>query len=604
MKITLYKNCIFSRSYSEVCDCRIKDTNGKTALDRYLATLTKEVFEIDTVYSTNSGVLNIPINIPNSTSNIYEFNYAKIEFETITRYCFIDDIQFRNYVAIVSYSEDIWHSYIADISIRNSFLTNTRLLKYNGKEIIRHFLPVDYETKSELQIIRRISDTNAYTIIAQVQLTKPAQTGQRTERQCFTVSLGKYDDFTAYTAGHFDAVEHTLSYTKAIELCNLAVKLSAQQMRDDDDTKRFTGAWYYEITNFTVIPDNFTFYKTVGGQPVNTSALFTAQIQALDVDNDLPQQLLFAYEVTPTESVPLPIMNTYEITNDFTLIGVGTLSANYDVINDGNNFTITFRYYASEIDFKFIMEMQGKFIDITDNFVYDVPFTSLTGSELAQQRTAKALQITNGVVGIVGGVVKTATAVAGGQLGYTASMSALNSVASAQERTRQALSRTRSSRARSSYSERLARLSGLQTHYNTELGETGVRTATGIMSGTGSIVNGITEIIGATQPNYVSNNGTFATGNNALSILYGFVLKYLIPSNETQVNDFINNIGYDVKEMMNNEVFAPLNTQTNKYNVIKFANVNIYGKCPQSVIEELKSMLINGVKIWYDEASI
>lgn len=604
MKITLYKNCIFSRSYSEVCDCRIKDNNGKTALDRYLSTLAKEVFEIDSVYSTNSGVLNIPISIPNSTSNIYEFNYAKIEFETIVRYCFIDDIQFRNYVAIVSYSEDIWHSYIANTAIRNSFLTNSRLLKYTGKEIIRHFLPVDYETKSKLQIIRKISDSNAYAIIAQVQLTKPAQTGQRTERQCFTVSLGLYDNFTAYSAGHFDEVIHTLSYTKALELCNLAVKLSANQMRDDDDTKRFTGAWYYEITNFTIIPDNFAFYKTSGTQPVNTSALFTAQIQALDSDNNKSQQLLFAYEVKPTESVPLPVMNSYTISNDYTLIGVGTLTANYDVINDGNDFTITFSYYASEIDFKFIMEMQGKLIDITDNFIYDVPFTSLTGSELAQQRTAKALQITNGAIGIAGGVVKVGVAAATGQLGYTTTMGALNSVASAQEKTRQALSRARSSRSRSSYSERLARLSGLQASYNVSLGETGLHTVSGIMSGTGSVVNGITDIIGATQPNYVSNNGTFATGNNALSIMYGFILKYIVPSNEAQVNDFINNIGYDVKEMMNNEVFVPVNAVVNKYNVIKFANVNIYGKCPQAVIEELKSILVNGVKIWYDESGI
>lgn len=601
MKITLYKNCILSRSYSEVFDCKVQDENGKTARDRYLETLESRIYELDMVYSTNSGSINIPLEIPQSTDNLYDYNYMKIEYESITRYCFIDDIQFMNMIGVVYYSEDIWHSYITNLSLRNSFLSNTKLLKFTDRTITRHFLPMEYETKSPLQIIRRISDTNKYSIVAQVQLTKPAQQGERTERQCFTVSLGKYDSDTAYTKNNFDKVQHTLYYDEAIELCNLAVRLSAQQMRDEDETKRFTGSWFYEITNFTIIPDNFGFYKPSGEtQPVNEQALFTAQIQALDVDNDKSQQLLFAYEVKTTDTVPLPILNTYPISNDYTLIGVGTLSTNYDVINDGNDFDLIFRYYASEIDFKFILEMQGKFIDITDGFTYEVPFTSLTGSELAQQRTAKALQITNGATNIVGGVTKIGLAVASGGTTEALLSGAQIDLASDMAFTQTALNRARSTKSKSLYMSQLRsmrreeRSLDLQ-QYNNAYGIVG-----NTVSGIGSVISGTTNIIQATQPNYVSNNGTFSSGNNALSILYGFVLKYIIPSNEKQVNDIIDNLGYSVNEMVNNEIFTP-STPNVKYNAIKFTTVNVFGKAPQSVIEKIKSILLNGTKIYYNE---
>ena len=55
MKITLYKNCILTNSFSEVCDVFHKDENGKTTLERYLDTLEKLVIDAGDVYYTNSG---------------------------------------------------------------------------------------------------------------------------------------------------------------------------------------------------------------------------------------------------------------------------------------------------------------------------------------------------------------------------------------------------------------------------------------------------------------------------------------------------------------------------------------------------------------------
>lgn len=55
MLITLYKNCILTDSYSEVFDVFHKDINGKTPLERYLATLEHKDITAGDVYVTGSG---------------------------------------------------------------------------------------------------------------------------------------------------------------------------------------------------------------------------------------------------------------------------------------------------------------------------------------------------------------------------------------------------------------------------------------------------------------------------------------------------------------------------------------------------------------------
>ena len=40
------------------------------------------------------------------------------------------------------------------------------------------------------------------------------------------------------------------------------------------------------------------------------------------------------------------------------------------------------------------------------------------------------------------------------------------------------------------------------------------------------------------------------------------------------------------------------------YNSITFDFVNLYGNFPQRIVNQLKDILINGFKIWYDETKI
>lgn len=196
MKITLYKNCIFTRSYSEVCDCRIKDTNGKTARDRYLEGLTKEVFEIDSVYSTNSGTINVPIQFPNSTDSVYDFNYLKIEFESITRYCFIDDIQFMNYIAVIYYSEDIWHSYSGVMTLRKGFMQNSTFTIYGNNYLQDFIIPAIHDSLKPL-VITPFETVTSYWLIAQAQRANISTSGSVTQRTVRTVAIKTGPTFNA-----------------------------------------------------------------------------------------------------------------------------------------------------------------------------------------------------------------------------------------------------------------------------------------------------------------------------------------------------------------------------------------------------------------------
>ena len=124
----------------------------------------------------------------------------------------------------------------------------------------------------------------------------------------------------------------------------------------------------------------------------------------------------------------------------------------------------------------------------------------------------------------------------------------------------------------------------------------------GVISGIDSVVGGIQGIISANSPVYMSQTGTFVQGNKGLSCQYGIFEKIPIPDNENEVDGIIKEIGYRTNQIVTDSIFAPFNITG--YNILKFGSVIIYGKFPQSVCERLKEILINGIKIWYDESSI
>ena len=78
----------------------------------------------------------------------------------------------------------------------------------------------------------------------------------------------------------------------------------------------------------------------------------------------------------------------------------------------------------------------------------------------------------------------------------------------------------------------------------------------------------------------------------------------IVPDNETEVQANINNTGYVCNEIVD-DILRDITTGTvNKYNVMSFDYVNIYGKFTQRIASVLRDILYGGFKIWYDETAI
>lgn len=560
MKITLYKNCIFTRSYSEVCDCRIKDTNGKTARDRYLEGLTKEVFEIDSVYSTNSGTINVPIKFPNSTDSVYDFNYLKIEFESITRYCFIDDIQFMNYIAVIYYSEDIWHSYSGVMKLRKGFLQNSTFTAYGTKYLQDFNIPAIHDSLKPL-IITPFENVTSYWLIAQAQKANLSTSGSVTQRTVRTVAIKTGSTFNAsWWATQQSAMQ--LITQQAIAQNNLTC----------------------EFGNITIVP-SYMMSATL----VSDDKFWTFTTGGVTYE---------AHEIGETSSITEIYTKVLEYNENRK--NIGTYATDYEyrtafwLPNDNTGRKISIGIFNTYTDFKILLTYQGQVIDVTSSFVFDMPFSSITGAEAQQAKISREMQTINGAVQIVAGAVDIGASIA--SFGIDTGVA---------QTTQYMATHTMKGKPRKRYT---AKNKVMLAQGQAQEAQAGVDLAGGIGGGIQSMVKGVTGIVEANASVHQSNTGTFAIGVNSLNCKYGIVEKIFDDAKTDYVENIIRNVGYSVNAFVSDEVFATNGmisiTGYRAGNTIKFGWVNIYGDFPQSVCETLKDILISGTKIWYVESSI
>lgn len=570
MKITLYKNCIFTRSYSEVCDCRIKDSNGKTARDRYLEGLTKEVFELDSVYSTNSGTINVPIQFPNSTDSVYDFNYLKIEFESITRYCFIDDIQFMNYIAVIYYSEDIWHSYSDSMTFRKGFLKNALLQVYGKREDIvlsSLFCPCEFYAKD---VYKLPEPYTTFVIIAQLQTYK-LSADVTSERETYAVILGRNSQNTVTAEQNW----YYNSFSEAERVAKAWVKQAG--------IASLANGTYYEIDNFTIVP--YIYISQLGALSFINTNKVVFFMENVNIDDTILEYLAACQLKSGTTKIYFNMVQG----GVYNRVGIGTMNATYETIETNLSYEYQLYLYIDSTDVKLLLNLQGKVIDITDNFIFEVPFSAITGDITAQRKLARSMETVNGVRQIVGGVAKIATSVVSGSAGISLG------------KTEQFLAEhTASGNVRRRYTVRDAtRLAeGLYREKQSTSESAG-----GIVGGVDSVVSGIQGIISANTPIYMSQKGTFVQGNKGMSCQYGIFQKVPVSDNEEIVKGIINEIGYETSQIVDENILIPKITDR-IYNILRFGSVILYGDFPQSVCETLKKILINGIKIWYDESKI
>ena len=552
MIIELYKNCILTDAYSEVFDVFHKDQIGKTPLDRYLETLDSKSFTIPHTYVTNSGKISFDLR-DEYDREFYDFNYMSItdEVNYFTRYCFIDAITVVNGIAVVSYVEDVWSNYAPSLQMRKSLLTRSRIIDYGSYKIPFYSLGMEYQGNNQLKLVELFEKAQQYQqvgIILQVQLYKLTTQGAVSDREIFeffvSSKIQKQDNYISYRpVASADNV-----------LFNIIKKSSNTKITWNNEE------WNYEVYNAIYVPENFNI-------PLNASQGTPIKIYTEgDVD--------FYFVVFPASmlgSIEIQYTQQKTIVSNFKQFKVGTILTAYEIVQNGSDITIKIGYFASKTDFGLYLSFQNQIFDVTKDFMREFPINVQTADVTQQQATARELSQLNAKLGIASGAM---------QIG-----SAMNDIAMGASKV-----------AFGGYTGQLGSvLKGAEQISNAPF-----EAGRGIIN----IISSKKHLDVANRALYVSNKGTKLLSNAALCANYGIVLYEIQPDNEVEVQANIDNCGYVCNEIVDN-LFNTITTgTTNKWNVMQFDYVNIYGKFTQRIADVLRDILNAGFKIWYDETAI
>lgn len=533
MLITLYKNCILTDSYSEVFDVFHKDSNGKTALERYLATLEHKDITAGDVYVTGSGKISFMLTADDG--DFYQYNYMRVVNENngFARYCFIDMITCVNNVAVVSYIEDVWSNYASTMHMRKSLLTRSRILDYGFWKVPFYSQGMEYQGNNQLSFVKFTQLSGNVAIFAQVQIYKLSTQGTISEREVLNCRIIKKDNTEFTINGAVDAINEFVRNS------------SVGKLKKVDNTE-----YNYESFNYMIVP---TEYTDNSGDDVESVITVEGQNIVLNV---------LAAGLSPV------VTQAKTILSDFKQFKIGTFSNAFDIVQNGTDIFVSIEQRNTPLETMFYLSFQNQIIDISSSFKYNVPISVQTADATQQQATAHEVAQLNAKLGIASGAMQIAGGVADVALGATQF--------------------------------------NISSSWGKQLKGAGQITS-GLMSVGGGIINTIAQsknLEVANRAMYTTNKGTAVSNSAIINAKIGIVIYLIDPDNETEVQANINNTGYVCNEIVD-DILRDITTGTvNKYNVMSFEYVNIYGKFTQRIASVLRDILYGGFKIWYDETAI
>ena len=593
MKIILYKKCILSNSYSEVFDVfhKTKDplTNEETvALQRYLSSLTKYEITADNVYVPNSGKITLELNEDNV--NVYEYNYMYLEDtdNNFRRYCFIDDITVVNGLAVISFSEDIWSNYAGSMEIRKSLLVRSRATKYGSWSIpfyapgmayegnnplkFNHIEAVDKDGNSiegtEIQLSN--TDNKNVGLICQLQVYNLSQEGVISDRKVYTVAVNSLDLDVSKNTFVFPLNKTTAKESVYEIVRQLYIKSSEQQFIVPGGNN--LPSLYYQISNVLLLPRYFVAKQSetnlIGH--VNITGSATCHFYKLDISIG---------DIYSNDS--MVFVKTLSLDKNFKRIGIGCITNLQPIVENGTSVEIKIGIAYDDFSVGVYLVFQNKIIEITNDFLLEIPISVQTADVTQQQLANRELKTMNAKLGIANAGIDIATGYMGaiinaGMIGLGVEMNAVLPATS---------------------------YSGMST---------GMKGAGGFASSINSVGKGITSLIGSQKQLEVANRSMFATNkgtninyNVMLNARFGIVIAYMQPDNESEVQANINNTGYVCNEIVDNLFNKPITDEVaTAYNVMRFDFANIFGNFTQNIAKALRAILYSGFKIWYDETKI
>lgn len=590
MILTLYKNCILNDNYNEVFDLTLRTVDGveSSVFTDYLKSLKNTVINLPNVYYSRNMSFTLGISGENKAKEAFEYNYCKIEAEGIVRYCFITDIELANSVATYYTEEDIWSNYAYDMQFRYGYLTNALRTRYKKvdsdgnisyKNINYYTLPAGFQSNNLPKYNRIQTSDGLFNIVLQIQLYNLTTGGEANKRVVRTALLSNVIIDSSGNITISASKYNTKEVNKILSLIqsdtSSGVITRGNDIKDifpDDETL------HYQIDNITILPYEWGLGKII--ETTSTSDLaqkaigisIYSTVASIMYINFPALFYTVGYSYADTKT-----LITGELTNDFKIISFGTRTGQYEVNMNGTSLPYSLKISSDDTNFKLLLEFQNKCIDITNDFVFDIPFAALTADTTAQRRIAKNTAIYNGVANIIGGTAETALNVASLATGNISA-----STLKTQKRNYGKSGKLTSSKSKS------------QTSYN----PLGTGSARGLLGGVRNIADGIVGIVNANTPQYTTNTGTFVSSEAFLNARFGLCYLSIEPDNAEYVQNMLNLIGYNVFEVIYDNIIFNQDFIFN--NVLKFETVNIYGSFPLSIKEALEAILTNGFRIYYN----
>ena len=540
MIINLYKNCILTDAYSEVFDVFHQDQMQNTALDRYLESLERRTYRIPNTYITNSGKISFDLEDGEDGTEFYDYNYMMINDETY----YFTRFCFIDAITVVNGIAVV--SYVEDVWSNYAPSLQMRKSLLTRSRIIdygSYKIPF-YSLGMEYQGNNELKITPLFENTSKkFNLIMQTQVYKLSEQG----ELSQRDILETYVAikNADDTYRSSFSSFEALYLAKtLTVKSSKTQL---------TSGEYYEVYNILILPESLHILQE-SDVTLSYNVFDNVYIIAL-VENVVSMENI---NYTATKTLPC----------NYKQFKVGTLLNAYDLVQNGTDITVKIGYYATNTDFNVYLNFQNQIYEITKDFMLDLPISVQTADVTQQQATAREVANLNAKLGIARGAMQIVGGVADVALGATQA--------------------------------------NISSSWSKQLKGAGQITSglMGVGSGIINIISANKQLDIANRAMYVTNKGVEVLSNTALIALYGIVVYEIQPDNEVEVQANIDNCGYVCNEIVDN-LFKTITTgTTNKWNVMQFDYVNIYGKFTQRIADVLRDILNAGFKIWYDETAI
>ena len=409
---------------------------------------------------------------------------------------------------------------------------------------------------------------SAMNILCQLQTYTLSEQGVISDRQVYT-SIVSYAETvkpsnTRKLFFDFKAEPATGDYS-ATEVVQGLYKLSS-------NTKLNGTQKYFQISNVLLIPNYLS--EIITKKEIGT-------VQNVNVSNGTLECVFCEIDIANTKKGELYFLQEYNVNNDFTLLGVGTINRIIPIVPNGNKIKVSFGISYDNFSVALFLSVQNQLYDITEDYACEVPISVQTADVTQQQASVRELKdlnaklgIASGSLGIMNGVMETAIGWSTVGLGM-----ALGNVVDA------------------------APFAGTETVH---------KGFSGVFNGMARTGDGILGIIGSNKELEIANRKMFTTNkgisvkqNTLINGVKDLLLYYIDANNTKEVQANIDNTGYVCNEIVDDLFNKPITDEVaTAYNVMRFDFANVFGNFTQKIAKALRAILYSGFKIWYDETKI